>query len=246
MRRSVLFFQSQQILFEGLKSILRPKLHTLIFHEPAYLSAVEKLQAEGWKVLVFTGFSNEDLAFRLKNRSLLIPFPEKRSGLVSLIRKANTRRVLTGTKPLMSEHAESFKKDLAQRSSTALDASIERLRTDCSVLIDEEAYEDEELIMGGLCTAKPKLTSFSKPRPYSPKKQKLVFPYTQRITSERSLQIKKALDARLDPQETIEVTLPQSVGRKSPIALDSIEFAPLEKVKIPGGRSSEEEAKGKE
>lgn len=234
------------MLFEGLKALLRPKLHTLIFYEPTYPSAIEKLKAQGWKVVIYRDISNEDLAYSLKNRSLLIPYPNKGQKLISLIRKVNTRRVVTGTQALIKEQADGFKKDLQQRSSIALDASIERLRSDCSVLIDEEAYEDEELIMGGLCTAKPKLTSFSKPRPYSPKKQKLIFPYAQRISSELSIQLKKALDARISPQETIQVTLPQSIGKSSPIALESIEFAPSESVKLPQGRLSDEEAKGKE
>jgi len=240
MRATILFFEGQQPLFQGVESILDKKSHTLVFIEPRYPKALEELKALGWKVISLEGLSLEAVALRLKNRSLIIPFPDKRfQKSMAILKKSLTRKITKGIKSLINCYHNRFQKDCQKRSELTLEASVEALRSDCRVLVDEDAYEGEELIMGGLCMAKPKNIFFPKAKPTCKKTQHLVFPYAQKIANKGSSRAQSTVNFEsLEP--TIEITLPESVGRRAPISIKPI----VKKKAII--RFFEEESKGKE
>jgi len=241
MRATILFFEGQEPLFQGIEPALDKKNHTLVFAQPRYLRALEELKALGWKVIILQSLSLEAMALRLKNRRLIIPFPDKRfQKNIAFLKKNLARRVLIGFENLVKGHHERFQKDLQKRSKLTLETSVEALRSDCKVLIDEDAYEDEELLMGGLCTAKPKSIYFPKAKPTTKRSKHLLFPYAQKVANKGSLQAQGRFN--FDAQETqIEVSLPESVGRKAPISIKTHVKKP-----IVSFRSFEEESKGKD
>lgn len=240
MRTTILFFEGQQPLFQGVESILDKKSHTLVFIEPRYPKALENLKALGWKVMALEGLSLEAVALRLKNRSLIIPFPDRRfQKSIAILKKSLTRKITKGIKSLINSYHSRFQKECEKRSELTLEASVEALRIDCKVLVDEDAYEGEELVMGGLCIAKPKSMFFPKAKPSCKKTQHLVFPYAQKIANKGSLRAQTTVNLEsLEP--IIEVSLPESVGRRAPI---SIKPSAKKKAII---RFFEEESKGKE